>query len=231
VDYTVADDIVAPPSVATFMSGRMLHLPGSFFPASHRALYPISKPLFGLDPSLDRSRPQLGLPYRTLPSQSAGATGADALSNADDARPAAAATSDAAFVFACFNKHLKIRAELFACWCAVLRRLPNAKLWLLQYPKESEAQLRQVRSFSAYIRGPTHPLCRRPRGNRSSLRGQKSKLCVFFLFFSQAAFSHGVAAGQLVFGAFVPTAEANWLRLWRGADAVLDTTVKAWPHL
>jgi hypothetical protein len=26
----------------------------------------------------------------------------------------------------------------------VLRRLPNAKLWLLEYPKESQAQLRQV---------------------------------------------------------------------------------------
>jgi hypothetical protein len=55
-------------------------------------------------------------------------------------------------------------------------------------------------------------------------------MCRFILFL-QAASSHGVAAGQLVFGAFVPTAEANWLRLWRGADAVLDTTVKAWPHL
>jgi hypothetical protein len=31
---------------------------------------------------------------------------------------------------------------------------------------------------------------------------------------------------QLVFGEFVDTAEENWARLWRGADVVLDTTVR-----
>jgi len=51
---------------------------------------------------------------------------------------------------------------------------------------------------------------------------------VFFCLlpiFLKAATSHGVLPGQLVFSAFVSTAEENWLRLWRGADAVLDTTV------
>lgn len=133
VDYTVADVVVAPPPVAAHMAGNVLHLPGSFFPTSHRSLYPLDAPLFGLDPSLDARRPRLGLPDRQLPP-----------SPFADLVAAANATSDAAFVFACFNKHLKIRAELFACWCSVLRRLPNAKLWLLKYPKESEAQLRQV---------------------------------------------------------------------------------------
>jgi hypothetical protein len=36
----------------------------------------------------------------------------------------------------------------------------------------------------------------------------------------------GVEA-QLVFSDFVESSEENWLRLWRGADAVLDTTVYA----
>ena len=30
---------------------------------------------------------------------------------------------------------------------------------------------------------------------------------------------------QLRFADFVSTSEENWLRLWRGADAVLDTTI------
>ena len=33
-----------------------------------------------------------------------------------------------AFVFACFNKHVKIRRELFDIWCQTLMQLPNARL-------------------------------------------------------------------------------------------------------
>jgi predicted O-linked N-acetylglucosamine transferase (SPINDLY family) len=143
VDYIVADTIVAPHEVATHMSGKMLHLPHTFFPTSHRWLYPLDLPLFGLDPSFDVSRVDLGLPYRRPPSSHFKADAANS-SSSNKSNTVTSATSDAAFVFACFNKHLKIRSELFACWCSVLRRLPNAKLWLLEYPKESQAQLRQV---------------------------------------------------------------------------------------
>ena len=30
---------------------------------------------------------------------------------------------------------------------------------------------------------------------------------------------------QLRFSDFVSTSEENWIRLWRGADAILDTTI------
>lgn len=174
VDYTIADVIVAPQEVANHMSGKMIHLPHTFFPTSHRRLYPLASPLFGLDPSLDVSRVDLGLPYRSPPSsysipdeasssstnssnsrsRSSSSSSSSGSGKALDTNATKAiTTSNAAFVFACFNKHLKIRSELFACWCSVLRRLPNAKLWLLEYPKESQAQLRQVTSNSSFNEG------------------------------------------------------------------------------
>ena len=47
-----------------------------------------------------------------------------------------------AYVFACFSKHVKIRRELFDVWMRALARLPHAYLWLLQYPAETEASIR-----------------------------------------------------------------------------------------
>lgn len=85
------------------------------------------------------------------------------------------------FVFATFNKHLKVRSELFRVWAGVLQRKPGSVLWLLRYPADSEPRLR----------------------SRARQLGVEE---------------------QLRFADFVSTSEENWLRLWRGADAVLDTT-------
>lgn len=91
-------------------------MPHSFFPNSQRDLFPLNVTLFGVDPSLDMSRSEYGLPYRRAPSIPV----SEASSRTS--------TSDASFVFASFNKHLKIKSELFETWAKVLKRLPNAKL-------------------------------------------------------------------------------------------------------
>ena len=43
---------------------------------------------------------------------------------------ASAGLPDDAFLFCCFSNHYKITEEMFAAWIAILRRAPNAKLWL-----------------------------------------------------------------------------------------------------
>jgi predicted O-linked N-acetylglucosamine transferase (SPINDLY family) len=44
---------------------------------------------------------------------------------------AAAGLPEDAFLFCCFSNHYKITEEMFAAWMAILRRAPNAKLWLV----------------------------------------------------------------------------------------------------
>ena len=120
-DYIVVDRRIAPPDVAQYLTGHGLYMPTSFFPNSHPDLFPLDEPLFGMDPKYDTNRATLGVPARN-------AAGGD--------------PSAATFVFTTFNKHLKIRPELFDAWCSVLRRLPNSVLWMLRYPKDSEDRLR-----------------------------------------------------------------------------------------
>ena len=45
-------------------------------------------------------------------------------------------------MLSCFNKHMKITPELWAVWMRVLIRAPNAVLWLLRFPKDSEDNLK-----------------------------------------------------------------------------------------
>lgn len=164
VDYIVGDRITMPEAtVAQHISGKVIYLPASFFPNSQPQLFPLHKPLFGIDPALDKDRDDMGLPYRSFPMDA----------NGDVA---------GGFVFATFNKHLKIRSELFSVWADVLRRQPESVLWMLRYPADSEPRLRA----------------------RARQLGVEE---------------------QLRFADFVSTSEENWLRLWRGADAVLDTTI------
>ena len=48
-----------------------------------------------------------------------------------------------AFVFANFNQLYKLDPETFATWCAVLKRVPNAVLWLLRFPPAGERNIRE----------------------------------------------------------------------------------------
>jgi predicted O-linked N-acetylglucosamine transferase (SPINDLY family) len=50
---------------------------------------------------------------------------------------------DAAFVFVNFNTHYKIEPKIFAIWMRLLRKLPNAVLWLIRGTKSSAGNLRR----------------------------------------------------------------------------------------
>jgi len=52
--------------------------------------------------------------------------------------------SEDTFVFASFNKHMKIAPELFEVWMRILERVPNSVLWMLRFPKDSEDNLLAV---------------------------------------------------------------------------------------
>lgn len=45
------------------------------------------------------------------------------------------------FVFCSFNRSLKITAQIFACWCDLLRDVPNSVLWLLSGNGVARARL------------------------------------------------------------------------------------------
>uniref|UniRef100_A0A7S0N0V8 protein O-GlcNAc transferase n=2 Tax=Pyramimonas obovata TaxID=1411642 RepID=A0A7S0N0V8_9CHLO len=47
-------------------------------------------------------------------------------------------------ILASFNKHLKMCPEQFQVWLSVLGRVPNAWLWLLRFPRDSEVYLNQL---------------------------------------------------------------------------------------
>ena len=136
MDYMVADRTSLP---LTHHMGttKALYLPGCFFPTSHASLFPRHLPLFGVDPTLDRNRSELGLAARGAIDNSGNSWDDDGGS-----KNRSSVSGGGGFVFACFNKHLKIRSELFAVWADALHQVPNAKLWLLRFPKESETRLR-----------------------------------------------------------------------------------------
>ena len=46
--------------------------------------------------------------------------------------------SEDAFVFCCFNQLYKIEPEIFDLWMNMLKRIPNAVLWLLRFPSAGE---------------------------------------------------------------------------------------------
>lgn len=49
-----------------------------------------------------------------------------------------------AFVFCCLNAPWKIEPDTFACWAEILRRMPNAVLWLYADREEVEINLREA---------------------------------------------------------------------------------------
>jgi len=53
---------------------------------------------------------------------------------------------DDAFVFANFNTHYKIEPKMFAIWMRLLRKIPNAVLWLIRGTTSSTDNLRREAS-------------------------------------------------------------------------------------
>jgi protein O-GlcNAc transferase len=85
-------------------------------------------------------------------------SGATLIGNKNDdeaSRPATAAgpavtrstygLSEDSFVYCNFNQGYKLDPQIFACWMRILKRVKNAVLWLLRFPKEMEQNLIAVR--------------------------------------------------------------------------------------
>ena len=47
-------------------------------------------------------------------------------------------TGDGTFFFACFNQMYKLSPDIVDVWVRILRRVPNAVLWLLRHPVTAE---------------------------------------------------------------------------------------------
>merc|ERR1711988_903970 len=45
------------------------------------------------------------------------------------------------FIFCCFAQFHKICPRVFACWCRILKRCPNAVLWLLSWTTEGRENI------------------------------------------------------------------------------------------
>jgi hypothetical protein len=46
-------------------------------------------------------------------------------------------------IYANFNQLYKIDPDIFDCWLRILSRVPNSRLWLLQFPPAGEVNLRK----------------------------------------------------------------------------------------
>ena len=80
------------------------------------------------------------LPNCYIPTYSESAQSAQAGSRAEQGPP------DDATVFCCFNAPYKIEPAIFECWMNILRRTPNAVLWLRG--GQAESALRNAAKIS-----------------------------------------------------------------------------------
>ena len=119
IHYLVGDPVATPLKSAPFYSEKLLLLPRgtSRALASHRAVTDAD----GASPAV------LDIP--------AARVHGEAHIDAGD-RPARSefGLPEQKFVFACFNSVGKMDPAVFRSWCRVVRRVPNALLWLLEFP-------------------------------------------------------------------------------------------------
>lgn len=115
MQYLVCDAFVVPPNLRSFYSEKTLNLPHSYFANSHSASFGEEQLVAALGADFRRSR----------------------------VTRARYGLSDDAFVFCNFNQNYKIDPAVFAVWMRILKRVPNAVLWLLRFPAAAEAHLRQ----------------------------------------------------------------------------------------
>ena len=130
VDYIFGDLTALPPdSVATrHMSEKVVYLPRPFFPNSHPQVLPLA------NESAETKQPaQVASGTGGAGNQTSHAP--QSLSWASALVPSSLAEPEGVFVFASFNKHVKLSSALFDVWCTVLGRLPKAKLWFEQTPQ------------------------------------------------------------------------------------------------
>lgn len=156
VDFVIADATVAPPEMAKCLSEHLVYMPSSFFVNDYRALHahvlsstlPADRWARRLQPprpAKPRSRPPGWLGATPAPLVAYTATrgfdvrhhivgeAAPVLRGEDFVPPALRERSNPGFVFASFSNFQKIEPAVFDVWMAVLRRVPQSRLWLLQH--------------------------------------------------------------------------------------------------
>lgn len=111
IQYLVTDQRASPQSLERQYSERFMYMPHSF-----------------LANSFAHQAPHLSPPERELDEEDLPQT------NGCGGLPAS-------FVYCSFNKHLKMEPALFRLWLSVLTAVPGSILCLLEYPKESKANI------------------------------------------------------------------------------------------
>jgi len=116
IDYMISDAIVSPPEAAGASSESLAWLPYTFYPLNTR------QPVARQDKSEAVARGEQGLP--------AGDEGGEA-----DA-------VGGAFIYACFNRNLKIKPDVWEVWMQVLRDNPGSVLWLRRFHARVQENLK-----------------------------------------------------------------------------------------
>lgn len=125
-DYLVGDKVAIPdPLPSVYKRERIIYMPRSFFCCDHRQSAPDSKKMRSLrgEPPLnweDDQKLRKGMRKELFPD-----------------------LPEDAFLLGNFNQLYKIDPSTFFTWLKILQQIPNAYLWLLQFPKAGQTNLEQ----------------------------------------------------------------------------------------
>ncbi len=113
MQYYVTDQVASPQQLQHLYTEKLAYMPHCYFVNDHAQSYAEQAKELSAT-EIDVGRAQYGLPPR----------------------------SDG-IVLAMFNQLYKIDPQVFSVWCAVLKAVPTAVLWLLQFPPAGEANIRE----------------------------------------------------------------------------------------
>lgn len=146
IDYIIADNYVIPPHLRGFYNEKVIAMPHTYFVNDHKQS---SQHL--LKPSVNTFAP-------IAENHSSNGENTEESEIKEDEDPILSAIketnstntmltrakygiSDDKFVFCNFNQLYKIDPEIFDVWMNILKRLPNAVLWLLRFPDSGEQNI------------------------------------------------------------------------------------------
>lgn len=113
MQYYITDQVASPQQLQHLYTEKLAYMPHCYFVNDHAQSY-AEQAAELTDEQIDAGRAQYNLPAR-----------ADGI------------------VLAMFNQLYKIDPQVFKVWCSVLKAVPNAVLWLLQFPPAGEGNIRK----------------------------------------------------------------------------------------
>jgi len=124
VDYLFTDTVTSPPHLADQLyTEKLIYLPNHFFSKGHAVMPEIHAPKFKYKKKTTPYQPGTGSPQTNR-----------CLSKS--------ATHDASFVYCNFHKFLKYNPETTRSWLAILERVPDSMLCLLENPASGVVNFR-----------------------------------------------------------------------------------------